>query len=182
MNIGLCNAGCSSFEGFLGIGCPADYGVTAQSVPDYDKWGPDCAWGANEWVNWHKALLTAGPKALADATWGSAFDKVTYLGSETFFAAKNPAFKKYVIENGLQNSSQILSQLSKAEKWGDAVQTGVTEPVKNVSSVLTNLTSAAASTSKSADTVAKMLPWILLAGAVLIGALMWSKKSLNVVA
>lgn len=181
MNIGLCNAGCSSFEGFLGVGCPQDYGITAQSTPDYDQWGPDCSWEAKDWMAWHKALVANGTKDMADSVWGAAFDKVTYLGHETFFAAKNPEFKQYVINSGLVGKSQVLTQISKAEKWGDAVQAGITDPLKNTSQILTNLTQAGADTSKSAGTIAKMLPWLVLAGAVLIGFIIWNKKSLSIV-
>lgn len=32
------------------------YVITADSVPDYDGWGPDAYWGPQDWIAWHKAL------------------------------------------------------------------------------------------------------------------------------
>jgi hypothetical protein len=49
--------------------------ITADSVPDYDAWGPDNYWSCEDWIAWHKALKDKYGKATADTTWQTAWNK-----------------------------------------------------------------------------------------------------------
>lgn len=177
MNIGICNSGCSSgTSSFLGVGCPTDYGITAQSAPDYDKWGPDCAWSADNWITWHKLMVADHGKEAADSHWVAAYDQASYGSKEIGYSTGNTAFKQYVKAQGLDKKSTILSKVYRAEVGIDSAL----EPVKNVGGAITNITAGAESAAKSADTLAKWFPYIVLAGVALLGLLIWNKKSLNV--
>lgn len=47
--------------------------ITADSKPEYDKWGPDNHWSCDDWVNWHKAMVAKFGEAEADLRWRNAW-------------------------------------------------------------------------------------------------------------
>ena len=98
LNAGLLYNTRSNF-GWFGFNCPTDYKITATSTPDYDVWGPDgCSWSAQDWINWHKAMVAANGKEQADNKWASAYDKASWGAKEIGYSTGNAEFKKYVID------------------------------------------------------------------------------------
>lgn len=176
MNVGLAGSGFSNF-GWFGLNCPDTYVITPTSQPDYDKWGPDgCHWSAEDWIMFHKVLVADKGKEAADSIWASYYDKSTWGAAEISFSTNNPSFKTYMLNNGLQNKSSILSRIYKAETAIDALG----QPIRNVGEIITNTTQAAANTAGAASQIAEWLPYIALAALTLIALLIWNKKSLNV--
>lgn len=164
--------------GWFGLNCPADYKVTAASTPDYDVWGPDgCKWSAQDWINWHKAMVTAYGKPTADDKWAMAYDKSSYGASEIGYSTGNPDFKEYVLAQNLQKKSTILSKVYKAEGTLNALG----EPIRNVGQTITNITETAANTAGAASQIASWLPWIVVGAMAIVAYLVITKKSLNVI-
>jgi len=57
-----------------------EYGldITAQSLPDYDDWGPDQYWGCTDWMVWYDRLKEEHGKNEARIIWKSAWEKQGY--------------------------------------------------------------------------------------------------------
>ena len=177
VNAGLLYGPHISNFGWFGLNCPTNYNVTADSTPDYDVWGPDsCHWSAQDWINFHKAKVTKYGKATADSQWATAYDKSSYGASEISFSTGNPEFKAYVLSQGLQNKSTILSKVYKAE----TAVNNLGEPVRNIGEAINNATETVAQTTKSASTIASWLPWVVLAAVAVVGYLMITQKKVNV--
>ena len=58
-----------------------DYGldITAQSLPDYDEWGPDQYWGCTDWMIWYDKLKDEHGKTEARLIWKSAWEQQGYF-------------------------------------------------------------------------------------------------------
>lgn len=160
---------------FLGIGCPSDYKITAYSNPDWDKWGPDCAWSANDWITWHKKMVSEFGKDKADTNWANAYDQSSYGAKEIAYGVQNNEFKSYVQAQGLANKSTILAKLYRAEVAIDAVG----EPFRNVGGAIVGITQIAETGTKSIDKLAQWFPYIVVAGVMLIGFLIYKQGSIK---
>jgi hypothetical protein len=57
--------------------------TTWNTVPDYDEWGRDTYWNADDWITWHKLLKQHFGQDRANIIWnyayaqGSAFQRIT---------------------------------------------------------------------------------------------------------
>jgi hypothetical protein len=172
------------FSGFLGFGCPSSYNVTADSQPQHDGWGPDCYWDCVDWVNWHKQLVLKYGKEKADDLWATEFDKSSYGSHEISCSTGNQSFKDYAQLMGLDKKSTILTKVYRAESDYNTV---VAQPFKNISNALDSSTAAAANAAKGAEkgtesaaNVLSWLPYVLVAGAVLvIGFIVYSNSNIS---
>lgn len=183
MNLNIAHT--TGMASFLGIGCPTEYNIKADTKPDCDMPGPDCMWEGKHWVALHKAKLAAYGKTRADAEWGAAWNScrgfLGAFGHELYIANNDKEFRDYVLAQGLNNT---VSDLSIIFGTGAAVQTVATKTAEiaaNAGDIAVSGTQAVASTVKSADTIVKYLPWALAALALLIGVIIYKRKSLNIV-
>jgi hypothetical protein len=83
----------------------ADYGldITAQSLPDYDEWGPDQHWGCTDWMVWYDKLKEEYGKNEARVVWKSAWEKQGYwdvlykIALELFLRKINWILQDYLV-------------------------------------------------------------------------------------
>lgn len=100
--------------------------ITADSVPDYDAWGPDDYWSCSDWIQWHRELVKRYGKEQANVIWISAADKTSFGGHEEF-CRYDSSFANYFKQNGI-DVGNILSHIANTgsnvvENIGDAAGT-----------------------------------------------------------
>jgi len=173
--VGIAQKSYSNF-GWFGLSCPDKYNITSGSTPDYDKWGPDCRWSAQDWMQWHRAMVQDLGKQEADNRFAVAYDKSSYGSAEIGYSTGNPAFKAYVLAEGLDKKSSILSKVYKAEQ----ALTNIGEPIRNVGEAIGNVTKTAASATDSANTLATWIPWIVLGAGLLMAYIFYKNQSIQV--
>ena len=71
------------------------YGITAASEPDYDDWGFDTYWRANDWVTWYRNLKVKFGTNGANARFLQAWNKSGNFSSNLDYPVFNSAFKGY---------------------------------------------------------------------------------------
>tara|TARA_B110000908_G_C10265689_1_gene463665 strand:- start:5165 stop:5584 length:420 start_codon:yes stop_codon:yes gene_type:complete len=125
----------------------ADYGldITAQSLPDYDEWGPDQHWGCTDWMVWYDKLKEEYGKNEARVVWKSAWEKQGYWD-----APYN--------ECPLQDSFRTFSKKNKLDSTG------------LFSDFLVGISDTASGAFKSVGWLGRNLPWILPVGLVITGS------------
>ena len=125
----------------------ADYGldITAQSLPDYDEWGPDQHWGCTDWMVWYDKLKEEYGKKEARVVWKSAWEKQGYWD-----APYN--------ECPLQDSFRTFSKKNKLDSTG------------LFSDFLVGISDTASGAFKSVGWLGRNLPWILPVGLVITGS------------
>lgn len=179
MNIGIGAAGYMS--NFMGFGCPKDYAITADTTPDCDRIGFDCFWEGKHWITLHQEKVKKYGKAKADIDWATEWMKcrgvMGAFGHELFIANNDMAFRNYVNAHGLTQTVSDLKMITTTGKVGDAV----VNTTGNAAQLVSNLSDTAADTSAATDKLAKWFPYIVLAGVLLIGFLIYKKGSLNIV-
>jgi hypothetical protein len=75
--------------------------TSADSVPDYDDWGPDEHWSAQDWQKWHSSLTTKYDKDTADTTFVNAYANAGVLEAITRARAEDPQFQAWARQQGL---------------------------------------------------------------------------------
>lgn len=88
----------------------ATYNITADSVPDYDNWGPDDYWSCTDWINWHKALKAKFGKVKADETWLHAWNEQDSFEHAFNWCKYAGDFNSYAKSENL-NVSHLLADL-----------------------------------------------------------------------
>ena len=170
------------YSNLLGIGgCPEDEPnyintITANTNPDLDKWGPDCMWEGKHWVRWHQVNVAANGKQKADEKFAFEWQKRSAFGHELWIANNDVEFRTYAIAQGL---NKTVPDLKMIEVTGKIPET-ITNVGVSALDVVSNLAKAGENTTEAVSTIASWLPWIVLAGMVLVGYLMFTKKSVNV--
>ena len=99
------------------------------AVPVLDGWGWDDYWSADEWLTWHRAMVSAYGLAVANAKFLAAWNEqglgASPLNARTF----SPAFREYARANGFLDGlygnapgfSTILNPAGSALEATDAV-------------------------------------------------------------
>jgi len=120
--------------------------IQADSVPVLDGWGFDLSgigigekiWTAQEWIDWHKAMIKKYGKEKADNSFVEWFDSSTYGAAQISYSVNSMPFKAYVIQEGLNIKSSILSRVYKAE----TALNNIGEPIRNLGAAISNTTGA----------------------------------------
>lgn len=163
-------------DSFLGINCPTDYTITADTKPDCDEFGPDCYWEGKHWVKLHQEKVKKYGKKTADEQWAAAWNSCRGLsgafGHELSIANNDLAFRTYIAEQGLNKSVPDLAFIAGTAKAADVV----VSTAGNLAEVVQNTTKAAANTAGSVSTIAKWLPWIALAAAALLAYILFANQ------
>lgn len=76
------------------------YLITADSLPDYDDWGPDEYWGPQDWIAWHKALRARYGADEANRRFLEAYHKAGFLAASYDFRTFDQPFREYARANG----------------------------------------------------------------------------------
>lgn len=139
--------------------------ITADSIPDYDSWGPDTYWSCNDWISWHVELKKKYGKDVANKTWQSAWDKQDSFEHNYNWCKYSGVFNKYVQAEGLDATWWLPNILNAA---GDATE---------------NLASGVTNSAQAAENVAKVLKYLLPTVVILaaIGVLVYVAKQFKVI-
>lgn len=154
--------------GWFGFNCPEDdpnyvNTITADTAPDCDKTGPDCFWKGIHWMQLHKKMVEKYGKAQGDLKWSNAWSSCRGIsgafGHELSIANNDEVFKFYVMAQGLNKVNNDLKTI-----YGTAaLQQAVVDTGAAAVQTVTNLAQTAASTTDSANTLAKWLPYLVVA-------------------
>lgn len=80
------------------------YTITADSKPDYDEWGPDDYWGAQEWMSWYDAMKKAYGEGEAKKRFITAYHEAGFAASSYDWRTFNSQFKKWAKDNGIYDA------------------------------------------------------------------------------
>lgn len=167
----------SKYNSFLGISCPKDYVIDADTEPDCDQWGPDCFWEAKHWIKLHEEKVKKYGKVQADISWAAAWSKCRGIGGafghELWLVNNDPEFIRFVMAQKLYLVSPDLAFIKAQD---DTVKTA-SEVAGNVADILQSTASAANTTVNAADTLIQFLPWVVLAAGLLFAWVVIQKKS-----
>lgn len=170
-----------SYSGFLGFNCPEDdvnyiNTITANTTPDLDKYGPDCFWEGKHWVRWYNLNKSANGKAAADIKFSAEWQKRQGFGHELTIASSDVEFRNMVVAEGLNNTVPDLSMI---QATGNAAQT-VIDVAGSAADAIKNVAAAGANATDAAATLITWLPLLVLGAAILVGFIMWNKKTVNI--
>lgn len=114
------------------------YTITAESLPDYDDWGSDDYWSADDWIAWHKALKARYGVQAANEKFLIAYRESGFLGAELNYRTFNSAFRAYAQENGFYDGLYwgVLGFVGKATAWVPTIGFGIAETVESLTSSL----------------------------------------------
>ena len=116
-----------------------DYTITAESKPDYDDWGWDDYWSANDWLLWHRALKAKYGLTEANIKFLTAWSHQGMFAKPIDARTFSSDFKRYARENdfyrGLYDPS-VLSMLLKTIGAGVDVIEGGTEIISDTGKTL----------------------------------------------
>lgn len=124
--------------------------ITANSTPDYDGWGWDSYWSAEEWVQWHKTLVAAFGKQAANDTWKMAWGKQGAWEHPFNWYKYNRGFTDYFKSQGIDVGwfgSKIITTTGEA----------VIEVTENVTDAAADLSQGVVSTANVLKIVAPTL-------------------------
>jgi hypothetical protein len=134
------------------------YDITADSIPDYDEWGPDNHWSCQDWITWHKALKVKYGADEAKRRYAKAWEKRSAFGHELTCSLSDTDFINYFKSQGFTldaSGSFILS---------------VREVVKSTGKAVENTVKSAENLTKSVSNVSKYALYVGVAIAIIAGA------------
>lgn len=108
----------------------ATYTITADSIPDYDSWGPDDYWSCEDWIAWHKALKNKYGKPTADSTWLNAWNKQDAFEHNYSWCKYAGQFNSYVNSENLAVSHLLSDIIAGGTNVGSNVIEGATNTSK----------------------------------------------------
>ncbi len=79
---------------------PQNNPTNPNSTPDYDDWGPDSWWTAQDWVTWHKALKAKYGLDEANVRFITAWQKQGIGASPLDSRSFDTSFRDYAKANG----------------------------------------------------------------------------------
>lgn len=109
-----------------------EYNITADSVPDYDSWGPDDYWSCQNWIDWHKAMKARYGKQEADQKWLNAWNDQDAFEANYNWCKYSASFNTYVNGEGLNVTHLLSDTVAGGTKVGENIIGGAT----NISKIL----------------------------------------------
>lgn len=120
------------------------YTITADSIPDYDEWGPDDYWSCADWITWHKAMKSKYGKDEANRRFLSAFHQAGFLASSYDCRSFNSEFRQYSKDNGFYDGLYDgLAVITQPIGVGTDVVNAAGQTVSNISQGISNTSKAA---------------------------------------
>ena len=118
-------------------GWPAANNPTnADSKPDYDGWGPDSWWTANDWMTWHRSLKARYGLDDANVRFVNAWQQQGALSAPLDARSFDTNFRDYAKANGFFDALYYgLGALAKPIGATTDVITGVTQGVSTVANL-----------------------------------------------
>lgn len=126
------------------------------STPDYDSWGPDSWWTAQDWLTWHRALKSAYGLDEANRIFVTAWQQQGFGASPLDARSFDTSFRDYARTNGFL----------------DALYYGLGALVRPIGTV-TDVTGAV---SDGVSTTAALAKWAIPIGALVLGYL-WLERA-----
>ncbi|HEY0843705.1 hypothetical protein [Methylotenera sp.] len=130
--------------------------LTADSVPDFDEWGPDNWWSPQAYIQWHKLNRAQYGLDIANGKFEQAMNQWSMLWGAELEFIYNTQFRDYFRGLGFDITSGFLSPiLVPADEITDSlgdVATGVSNTVSGIG---------------------KVLPWAVGAGLLIWGYKTW---------
>lgn len=106
------------------------------STPDYDNWGPDSWWTAQDWVTWHKALKAKYGLDEANARFINAWQKQGLFSAPLDARSFDTSFRDYAKANGFFDGLYYgLGGVAKPIGTATDVVTGVTQGVSSLANL-----------------------------------------------
>jgi hypothetical protein len=110
--------------------------TNADSKPDYDGWGPDSWWTANDWMTWHRSLKARFGMDDANVRFINAWQQQGALSSPLDARSFDTNFRDYAKANGFFDALYYgLGALAKPIGATTDVITGVTQGVSTVANL-----------------------------------------------
>ncbi len=110
--------------------------TNADSKPDYDGWGPDSWWTANDWMTWHRALKARFGLDDANVRFVNAWQQQGALSAPLDARSFDTNFRDYAKSNGFFDALYYgLGALAKPIGATTDVITGVTQGVSTVANL-----------------------------------------------
>jgi hypothetical protein len=79
---------------------PANDPTNADSTPDYDNWGPDSWWTAQDWMTWHRSLKARFGLDEANSRFIIAWEKQGLFSAPLDARSFDVTFQNYAKANG----------------------------------------------------------------------------------
>ena len=115
---------------------PANNPASADSTPDYDNWGPDSWWTAQDWVTWHRSLKSKYGLDKANAIFINAWQKQGIGASPLNARSFDTSFRDYAKSNGFFDGLYYgLGGVAKPIGTATDVVTGVTEGISTTAAL-----------------------------------------------
>lgn len=108
----------------------ATYIINADSLPDYDSWGPDDYWSCVDWIDWHKALKVAIGKVEADKKWLSYWNDQDSFEHDFNWCKYNTNFNNYIKSENLPVSHLLADLINAGTSVGENVIGAATTTTK----------------------------------------------------
>ena len=110
--------------------------TNADSKPDYDGWGPDSWWTANDWMTWHRSLKARFGPDDANVRFVNAWQQQGALSAPLDARSFDTNFRDYAKANGFFDALYYgLGALAKPIGATTDVITGVTQGVSTVANL-----------------------------------------------
>lgn len=79
--------------------------ITAYSAPDYDEWGWDTYWSAEDWMDYHKALVGEYGKKDGNRRFVEAWHAgPSFMVARANYLSFKPVFINYMEKQGIYNA------------------------------------------------------------------------------
>lgn len=143
-----------------------NFTITADSQPILDGWGYDTYWGPNDWIDWHKKMVSKFGLDEANKRFITAYAEPGFAAASYDWRTFDSTFKEYAKKNGFYNAlyTGLGGLIGKAASLGVTVVGTTTD---TVSSVIENTGSTISSLSKMAKWVIPVVVIIIIVGAII---------------
>lgn len=127
------------------------------ATPDYDEWGVDDYWSAQDWIRWHESMKKKYGLKEANLRFVDAYGKASFGASSLDFRTFDSQFKEYAKKNGFHEA--LFS--------GIAI---LARPIAGAIDVGTSVIQSGEGLGQTAENIAKvmkvMLPVVVAAAAI----------------
>lgn len=125
--------------------------ITHESTPDYDGWGWDSYWSAQQWIDWHKALSAQYGITQANNLFKEAWFEQGIWEHGYNWYKYNKEFVAYFKSQGVNVGNTISNFLVSTTTAIDNIVDGAGNVIDNTTGAASNLT----------NTAGKILPALL---------------------
>jgi hypothetical protein len=115
---------------------PANSPTNPDATPDYDGWGPDSWWTAQDWLTWHRSLKAKYGPDVANQKFINAWQKQGIGASPLDARSFDTSFRDYAKANGFFDALYYgAGSLTRPIGTATDVVAGVTEGISSTASL-----------------------------------------------